>query len=403
MKLQSNVAILHCHYWILSGPYTLFSACSGSRGAPSWQWCSSCNSCPKHQWYPVSTGCAQAPCWRPGWGQGSNHGCARAHRETWRSRVFDPQGSCDLASQSIHLTKVVTQQVINLLVCSLIFCSWWSHSPAQMRLRAAGKARLIRWVKPKAKRKDREAPEFVKQQWATGCKNAVADLFSKVNFNQEIWLSIAISNLHVSSFNQLDFKTCAKQIMYQSTIGRVREPADHSGEEETVGGAYPRRRLVFRKWTEKRSGLESVLVSVLSTSCKMFWMPVSLSVSCAPITLNYFSRELSPSAAQAEDQWSQGTLQVLGRKPLQARQGTIWLNLLNLCTCKPGAQHANLLKVYVGFDLCRKGDPTWVGACWMASAFVTYKSINLKTHGILMLTQPSKSLWIYSASTAMEA
>lgn len=87
-------------------------------------------------------------------------------------------------------------------------------------------------------------------------------------------------------------------------------------------------------------------------------MPVSLSVSCAPITLNYFSRELSPSAAQAEDQWSQGTLQVLGRKPLQARQGTIWLNLLNLCTCKPGAQHANLLKVYVGFDLCRKGDPT---------------------------------------------
>jgi hypothetical protein len=41
-----------------------------------------------------------------------------------------------------------------------------------------------------------------------------------------------------------------------------------------------------------------------------------------------------------------------------------------------------------------------VGACWMASAFVTYKSINLKTHGIL---KPSKSLWIYSASTAMEA
>ena len=207
MKLQSNVAILHCHYWILSGPYTLFSACSGSRGAPSWQWCSSCNSCPKHQWYPVSTGCAQAPCWRPGWGQGSNHGCARAHRETWRSRVFDPQGSCDLAShQSIHLMKVVTQQVINLLVCSLIFCSWWSHSPAQMRLRAAGKARLIRWVKPKAKRKDREAPEFVKQQWATGCKNAVADLFSKVNFNQEIWLSIAISNLHVFKFQPAWFQ-----------------------------------------------------------------------------------------------------------------------------------------------------------------------------------------------------
>ena len=64
-----------------------------------------------------------------------------------------------------------------------------------MRLRAAAKARLIRWVKPKAKRKDREAPEFVKQQWATGCKNAVADLFSKVNFNPEICLHIRTESL----------------------------------------------------------------------------------------------------------------------------------------------------------------------------------------------------------------
>ena len=82
-----------------------------------------------------------------------------------------------------------------------------------MRLRNAAKARLIRWVKAKTKRKDREAPEFVKQQWATGCKNAVADLFSKVNFSEEIWLNIAIY-VKLTCFNQLDFKTRANQIIY---------------------------------------------------------------------------------------------------------------------------------------------------------------------------------------------
>ena len=61
-------------------------------------------------------------------------------------------------------------------------------NPAQVRLRNAAKGRLIRWVKPKTKRRDREAPDFVKEQWATENKNAIADLFSHVNFREDIWL-----------------------------------------------------------------------------------------------------------------------------------------------------------------------------------------------------------------------
>ena len=60
------------------------------------------------------------------------------------------------------------------------------HALHQAKLRNAAKARIIRWVKPKSRRKDLEAPDFVKDQWANGNKNAMGDLFAKVNFQQEM-------------------------------------------------------------------------------------------------------------------------------------------------------------------------------------------------------------------------
>ena len=54
-----------------------------------------------------------------------------------------------------------------------------------MLLRNAAKARLMRWVKPKTKRVDREAPEVVKAEWGKGNRNALADLFSQVNFQED--------------------------------------------------------------------------------------------------------------------------------------------------------------------------------------------------------------------------
>lgn len=59
-------------------------------------------------------------------------------------------------------------------------------TPLQFRLRAAARAKLMRWVKPKTKRSDRESPDIVKSQWNTGNKNDLADLLVKANFNQDI-------------------------------------------------------------------------------------------------------------------------------------------------------------------------------------------------------------------------
>ena len=47
-----------------------------------------------------------------------------------------------------------------------MFCFW------QVKLRNAAKAKIIRWVKPKSKRMDRNAPEMLKNEWLKGNRNA---------------------------------------------------------------------------------------------------------------------------------------------------------------------------------------------------------------------------------------
>lgn len=54
-----------------------------------------------------------------------------------------------------------------------------------------------------------EAPEWVKEQWAKQNKNMVADLFSKVNFNQDIWLQLE-PILFAVEVNTMHFKTLQK-------------------------------------------------------------------------------------------------------------------------------------------------------------------------------------------------
>ena len=57
--------------------------------------------------------------------------------------------------------------------------------PWQMRLRNAAKAKLNRWVKPKTRRLDRNAPEILRTEWAKGSRNAIAELLCKNNFQED--------------------------------------------------------------------------------------------------------------------------------------------------------------------------------------------------------------------------
>ena len=63
-----------------------------------------------------------------------------------------------------------------------MFCFW------QVKLRNAAKAKIIRWVKPKSKRMDGNAPEMLKNEWLKGNRNAIADLLCKNNFQEDLCL-----------------------------------------------------------------------------------------------------------------------------------------------------------------------------------------------------------------------
>ena len=48
----------------------------------------------------------------------------------------------------------------------------------------AARARLHRFVQPKSKRKDCEAPQFVRDHWAAGNKQQMATLLKECNFDK---------------------------------------------------------------------------------------------------------------------------------------------------------------------------------------------------------------------------
>ena len=55
----------------------------------------------------------------------------------------------------------------------------------QLKLRLAAKARIMRMVKAKSKRRDLEVPEWVKAEWGKGNKNQIADLLCSANFDKD--------------------------------------------------------------------------------------------------------------------------------------------------------------------------------------------------------------------------
>lgn len=54
-----------------------------------------------------------------------------------------------------------------------------------MRLRAAARAKIMRWVKPKI-RSGHEPPQIVREQWASGNKNELAEMLVNANFNKDM-------------------------------------------------------------------------------------------------------------------------------------------------------------------------------------------------------------------------
>ena len=57
----------------------------------------------------------------------------------------------------------------------------------QFNLRRAAKARIARMVAPKTKRRELNAPDYVKSEWEGGDRDAMAELLTRLNFDKE-WI-----------------------------------------------------------------------------------------------------------------------------------------------------------------------------------------------------------------------
>lgn len=75
----------------------------------------------------------------------------------------------------------------------------------QLKLRLAAKARIMRMVKAKSKRRDLEVPEWVKAEWGKGNKNQIADLLCSANFDKDQTYYIYTCLMHGHVFRLQNF------------------------------------------------------------------------------------------------------------------------------------------------------------------------------------------------------
>ena len=90
-------------------------------------------------------------------------------------------------------------------ISSLPLSSLSSILPLQFNLRRAAKARIERMTRPHPKRKDLAAPEYVKKEWETGDRNALADLLQSVNFQKD---------RHESNIYGITMRACLLTVSY---------------------------------------------------------------------------------------------------------------------------------------------------------------------------------------------
>ena len=102
----------------------------------------------------------------------------------------------------------------------------------EAKLRAAAKARIIRWIKPHKKRQALNAPEWLQKEWGSGDKNVIADLLSHVNFDKDrspIQILKAIGGIFHVTFCSFclagDFSQQAHHLHSQEADGRIDQGA----------------------------------------------------------------------------------------------------------------------------------------------------------------------------------
>lgn len=74
---------------------------------------------------------------------------------------------------------------VYMYMSNLVVSLWLLLVSVQERLREAAKQQIRRWIAPHKKKKNLEAPSFVKDQWAQSDQNGMGQLLMDCNFQKE--------------------------------------------------------------------------------------------------------------------------------------------------------------------------------------------------------------------------
>ena len=152
----------------------------------------------------------------------------------------------------------------------------------QVKLRNAARGRLMRMIKDKSVRKSLDAPEWLKQEWHSGDKNAIAELLVRSNFNKDFnfdkWNFLSSVVLYrVQDLRVLHLSFCYMDVNGVNHLLTFHHaPPGGVQEQDGIDSDFPQasrndcwRRFLHRKWDERRPGMESVQPLQLVNLCSV--------------------------------------------------------------------------------------------------------------------------------------
>lgn len=199
-------------------------------------------------------------------------------------------------------------------------CRLQPHQLRQARLRAAARAQLMRWLKPKTKRSHREAPEVVKTQWNTGNKNDIADMLAKCNFDKDLsqtwWTSWLLT---LCMYNSIRPSCSVKFQVYFLCLNACGQDKFVNELTVVVSRKQKVKMLINEGWhTEEEMRTElhwNKLLAFINTELEhMTYIYILMSISLA----QHSHVQTEQSHSKGPYRWCQVSLPVLGTLALQA-------------------------------------------------------------------------------------
>ena len=106
----------------------------------------------------------------------------------WVKVYFNKTGHCVFIKTGMMWGKLPIWPCLGLgiiTICVVHLFFWWLLPSLKFNLRRAAKERIRRMVAPKSRRKELNAPEYLKEEWEKGDKDALSELLINMNFNKD--------------------------------------------------------------------------------------------------------------------------------------------------------------------------------------------------------------------------